>query len=89
MVYELKATNQKSFYGKATVIEMSNVKYLQSYKTIVCYLVNNTLYRTWNGYSKTTMNHINDFLKANNMNTLSKKEWELLPLKTLGKIGVK
>ena len=77
MVYELKATNQKSYYGKATVIELSNVKYLKSYDTIVCYLVNNTLYKSWNDYSATTMKHINSFLKANNMDTISKKEWEI------------
>ena len=83
MVYELKADKQKSYYGKATVIELSNVKYLKSYDTIVCYLVNNTLYKSWNDYSATTMKHINSFLKANNMDTLSKKEWESVPFKQI------
>ena len=81
MVYELKPTSQKSYYGKATVIELSNVKYLKSYDTIVCYLVNNTLYKSWNDYSATTMKHVNSFLKANNMDTLSKKEWESVSFK--------
>ena len=83
MVYELKADRQKSYYGKATIVELSNVKYLKSYDTIVCYIVNNTLYRSWDGCSKTTMNHINDFLKTYNMAKLSKKEWESVPFKQI------
>ena len=83
MVYELKADRQKSYYGKATIVELSNVKYLKSYDTIVCYLVNNTLYWSWDSYSKTTMNHINDFLKTYGIETLSKKEWESVPYKQI------
>lgn len=32
----------------------------------------------WDGYSNTTKNHVNDFRKANNMDMLSKKDWESL-----------
>lgn len=83
MLHELKPTNQKSFYGKANVITIGNVQYLKSYDTIVCYLVNNTLYKTWNDYSATTMKHVNAFLESNNMSKLSKKEWETVPTKQI------
>lgn len=83
MMYELKPTNQKSFYGKAKVIIIGSVQYLKSYDTIVCYLVNNTLYKTWNDYSATTMKHVNAFLESNNMSKLSKKEWGTVPTKQI------
>lgn len=56
---------QKSFYGKAKVIDLDNLgRYLKSYNTIVGYIDhNNNFHRIWNGYSQTTMRHINSFLK--------------------------
>ena len=52
----------KSFYGKAQVIENNGVKYLKSYNTIVCKIGRNgKFYRFWDGYSQTTMRHINSF----------------------------
>lgn len=62
---ELPCTdNRKSFYGKATVIYTpDNCKYLRSYNTIVCYVdAFGIFHRTWDGYSATTMRHINSFL---------------------------
>lgn len=54
----------KSFYGKAKVIEKDNgEKVLQSYNTEVCKISSNGEFvRMWEGYSVTTMRHVNSFL---------------------------
>lgn len=60
--------HRKSFYGKAHVIFDSDNDFiiLQSYDTDVCRIEN---YRTgwkfrrlWDGYSATTMRHVNEFI---------------------------
>ena len=73
-------TNQKSFYGKAVVIKDSNGnKYLQSYNTVVCAIdKQGNFYRLWDGYSVSTMNHINDFLYQNDIDGGGKKWWQSL-----------
>lgn len=77
--WELKATSQKSFYKKAYVLEDEKGNlYLQSYDTIVCGIVNGIFKKFWDGYSKTTQVHINNFRKDHNMETLYKKDWESL-----------
>lgn len=77
--WELKATSQKSFYKKAYVLEDEEGNFfLQSYDTIVCGIVNGIFKKFWNGYSKTTQTHINDFRKCYNMGKLYKKEWDSL-----------
>ena len=54
---------RKSFYHKAVVIERENGdRELQSYNTIVCRVHNGNFERLWNGYSATTMRHVNSFL---------------------------
>lgn len=64
-----------SYYGKAKVIELDNIKYLKSYNTVVCAISNGEFIRYWDDYSATTIKHINDFCRQNGFNTLSKKEW--------------
>lgn len=77
--WELKATSQKSFYKKAYVLEDDEGNlFLKSYDTIVCGIINGTFKKLWDGYSKTTQNHVNSFRNAYNMKTLSKKGWESL-----------
>lgn len=77
--WELKATSQKSFYKKAYVLEDEKGSlFLQSYDTIVCGIINGNFKKFWDGYSKTTIAHVNDFRKAHNMETLYKKDWESL-----------
>lgn len=77
--WELKATSQKSFYKKAYVLEDEKGNlFLQSYDTIVCGIINGIFKKFWDGYSKTTQTHINDFRSAHNLSTLYKKEWESL-----------
>ena len=54
---------RKSFYGKAKAIEHDNgTVELKSYNTIVARIEEGVFYRMWNGYSATTMRHINSFL---------------------------
>jgi ArsR family metal-binding transcriptional regulator len=64
-----------SFYGKAEVIEYNNILYLKSYDTIVAKIENGkAVVNGW--YSQTTARHINEFLKQNNFEAMSKKEME-------------
>ena len=59
----IPTSRQKSFYGKAVVIERDNGDIeLRSYSTIVARIRNGKFERLWSGYSVTTMNHINSFL---------------------------
>lgn len=79
-IYELKPiTSQKSFYGKAYVLEDEKGNlFLKSYDTIVCGIINGKFKKFWDGYSKTTITHVNDFRNAYDMKTLYKKDWESL-----------
>ena len=64
-IYDLPVMQgrEKSFYGKAKVIEEDNgEKVLQSYNTRVCRITSSGEFvRMWSGYSVTTMRHINNF----------------------------
>lgn len=77
---ELKATTQKSYYKKAYVLKDGENLYLQSYNTIVCGLVEGKFVRYWDGYSLTTMNHVNDFRIQHGLNRLCKKDWDKIPV---------
>ena len=70
-----------SFYGKALVEECNNgKKQLYSYLTLVCeYNPKTKTAKIYNGYDNcnltaTTLRHIKEFLKQNNMAVGSKKE---------------
>ena len=75
--FELKASNQKSYYGKATVFERSDGwKILKSYDTEVCGIDSNGIFhRYWNNYSATAMKHVNDFLRLYNIPGGGKAWW--------------
>lgn len=80
---KLNATTQKSYYGKAVIIDDENgVFALRSYDTIVCRYDSNTgvFTRLWGGYSRTTANHVNDFRRHFGLAPLCKKEWEKIPV---------
>ena len=74
---------QKSFYGKAKVIETNYGRYLLSYDTVVCGLMYGGLFiKYWNDWSATTAKHINSFCKYTRIgNGFNKKEWLNLPEK--------
>lgn len=78
--YELKPTNnRKSFYGKAEVITRDNGDIeLKSYQTIVARIREGRFERLWNGYSVTTMNHINSFLDTYGISGGGKAWWTAL-----------
>lgn len=77
----LKATLQKSYYGKARTRSEGDNIILTSYNTDVLSIDKKTgcFVKLWNGWSVTTSKHINDFLIQNGFEPLSKKEWLALP----------
>ena len=77
-------TGRKSFYGKAKERVIDNGYELKSYETIVCKLVNRKLVRLWNGYSPTTMNHVNGFLVYHGMEKIKKADWMAMEVKKEG-----
>ena len=69
---------QKSFYKKAVIFEDEKTgdKWLISYDTLVAKIIDDKIYRCWSGYSKTTQNHINEFLDQNGFGEhTGKKAW--------------
>lgn len=80
-VFDLPVMNgtRKSFYGKAKIIEYENGDVeLLSYNTVVCRIHNGLFQRVWNGYSATTMRHINAFLTFYKIEGGGKTWWNAL-----------
>lgn len=69
---------RKSFYGKAKVFKDDNIFYLVSYNTIVASYddINNIFVKHWDGYSCTTMRHINSFMRFIGFNLGGKAFWD-------------
>lgn len=62
--------------SRATWYENENgEKVLRSYYTDVVAIKNGVVRKLWDGYSVTTMKHINLFLAQNGLATMSKYEW--------------
>lgn len=82
MSYELMPTNgQKSFYGRAWVMEAADHATLFSYGTPVISIDGNgKLWRHWEGWSATTGKHIKAFCGLN------KAEFMKLEVSPYGKI---
>lgn len=78
--------------GKVDVLETKRGIFCKSYDTIVVGIVNGKLQRYWNGYSKTTMNHIGAFVTDYNVSMVAAgkpeakiewagvKTWDLMPV---------
>lgn len=81
-IYELQPNDAKSFYGKAKVWDTGERTLLYSYNMLVCEIDNATgeFIRMWGGYSKTTMRHINAFIKLFNIDGGGKAWWDSLPV---------
>lgn len=77
---ELAKEFQKVFYKKATLIQMGDIIYLQSYNTIVAAVKDDKLLKLWDGYSETTSRHIYTFCHCFGVKSVSKKEWEKMPI---------
>lgn len=60
--------SRKSFYNKAIVECLNSIKTLYSYSTKVAEIENGkiTLYSAWD-YSQTTLRHVKEFLRQNNV----------------------
>ena len=81
MSYQLTPDRQKSFYGKAIVTEYNdNYIVLTSYDTEVCRIENGRFIRMWEGYSATTMRHVNAFIDLFGIDGGGKKWWDQLPV---------
>ena len=65
------------FGGRALIIPEGDKLILRSYYTNVCEfdLKTEKFTKTWNGFSVTTLKHINIFRRFLALNTLSKREW--------------
>lgn len=71
--------SRKSFYGKAVAIERDNGDIeLRSYHTIVARIRNGKFEKLWNGYSATTMRHINSFIDTYGIDGGGKAWWNSL-----------
>lgn len=71
------AYSLEGFGGRALIIPDGNKLILRSYYTDVCEfdLKTEKFTRLWNGFSVTTLKHINIFRRFLALNTLSKREW--------------
>lgn len=65
----------QDFKGRAIVIPTETGYLLKSYYTIVAEINNGEFIKRWEGYSNTTLNHINAFRRYFNLPYLSKREW--------------
>lgn len=87
--YELKPlfSKQKSFYGKANVVAACNGNdlccTLRSYDTVVLSVYVGSdgapyVKRLWNGYSATTMRHVNELLAQKGFPCLKSRVWRAM-----------
>ena len=67
----------KGFNNRATVKQDGNVYTLTSYYTNVCSYNTDTkeFKKLWDGYSSTTLKHVNTFCDYFNITGYSKREW--------------
>ena len=70
-----KAFILDGFGNRALIIPVDGGYILQSYYTKVAIIRNGKFYKTWNGYSVTTLKHINAFRVWAGFKALSKREW--------------
>lgn len=68
--------------NRALIIADDSAVYLQSYDTMILKATETAegvlICKMWNGYSKTTLKHVNEFMTkyTGAVNTFNKKEWE-------------
>jgi hypothetical protein len=63
------------FNGRAVIIPIENGFVLKSYETEVAAIVGGSFFKLWNGYSVTTMKHINAFRYYFGFPGMNKREW--------------
>ena len=76
-VYDLPICYRKSWYGKVKVIETEHEIALRSYDTVVCRWNkdDSTFVKLWDGYSATTMRHVNCFMDYIGLPYCGGKKW--------------
>ena len=81
-IFDLIPTDgRKSFYGKAKVVDNNGVKTLYSYNTPVAKIGRTGKFtRLWDGYSATTMRHVNAFLDTYGIKDGGKSWWDQQPI---------
>lgn len=64
--------------NRALIIKDGNTVYLQSYDTLILSvnIATGTIKKMWDGYTATTLKHVNAFLKGFNGQQFNKKTWE-------------
>lgn len=73
----------KNCNGRATIrINKNRDIILTSYYTDVAIISGGRFYKTWRGYSATTLKHINEFCSLYGFKTFSKYEWINTPMNT-------
>ena len=67
----------KDSNNRALKITTPDAVYLQSYDTLILKVENGKIYKLWDGFSTTTLKHINIFMKdyTGAINTFNKKAW--------------
>lgn len=65
----------EGFGNRASVKEDGNRITLTSYYTEVCEIASGEFKKTWDGFSATTLKHINIFCRYYGFPTFSKREW--------------
>lgn len=63
------------FNGRACIIPTADGYKLQSYYTDVCAVRGGHFVKTWEGFSVTTLKHINMFRAFVGLSRLTKREW--------------
>lgn len=79
---ELNGIKLKEFNNRAIIKPVDNGYILQSYYTEVCKYIDGTFYKTWQGYSATTLKHINIFREYLGLSSIGKHEWIMLETST-------
>ena len=68
----------KNCNGRATIRTNKNGDIiLTSYYTDVAIISGGRFYKTWRGYSATTLKHVNEFRRVYGLSSMNKKEWIL------------
>ena len=70
-----KAFSLDGFGNRAVIIPTNSGFILKSYYTEVAEIRNGNFIRLWNGFSVTTLKHINLFRNFAGLKTISKREW--------------
>ena len=90
-IKELRAEHKhdiEKYHGVKLDTRAAALKYdtdavlLKSYKTVVAAIIGTQFYKLWDGFSVTTLKHVNAFLSAYNGQQFNKRAWIEYPTTT-------